>query len=159
VTYTGGPVVGSIVNVTGTMATRIISGQPSERTVNLPTITNLGYPISPVQPLSMKSSALGGETNGLIKGVAGGTGLNSLGLLVRYTGRVTMVLASTIFVDDGGGIIDPIGETGVLVKCPTSSPPVVAGDMVKVTGEWWVVFHPATLPIAGRFRFETMPTL
>ncbi len=126
---------GDFVNISGVLGTRILSAHPAERQI-------VGSVVRPqptpaplnLQPLGMNMQAVGGETSGLAPGVEGAAGINNIGLLVTLTGRVSARISSSVFVDDGSGIIDPAGYPGVLVKCPNAAPPVAAGDMVKVTG-------------------------
>ncbi len=69
------------------------------------------------------------------QGVYGGLGLNNIGLLMRLTGRVTRVDSASgiLNVDDGSGVIDGGGWTGVRVLAPGMTMPV-AGDIVSLTG-------------------------
>ena len=131
-----GLVLGDHVNITGTIGNRVVSGYTAERVITGASVVKVqpAVPLSPPTPLAMDSMTLGGEASGLQPGVTGGVGLNSIGLLVRYTGRVTGIITSSVFVDDGGGVIDPIGSAGVLIKCPNTQPPVVVNNMVAVTG-------------------------
>lgn len=118
----------------GQMDTRVLSSKSAERQVKLATVsaTVAGQPLP---PLGLSSVQIGGESAGpLVPGVIDGLGLNNIGLLVRYCGRVMTRISSSLFVDDGGNIMDPAGYTGVLVKCPNAMPPVSVGDLVSVTG-------------------------
>lgn len=126
---------GQRVDVLGTAATRVLSNHPAERYIAASTLTKRSdLPSVPLVPLAMNGAALGGEALGLAPGVEGGLGLNSIGQLVSYTGRVTSLISTTMFVDDGSGIIDPNGSFGVLVKCPAMITGIVPGDTVQVTG-------------------------
>ncbi|MEI6914114.1 MAG: hypothetical protein WCL39_03190 [Armatimonadota bacterium] len=128
-------VVGDRVNIAGTVATRLISGVAAERQIT-GTVTRPSPlpPALPVQPVLMHSKALGGETQGYQLGVKDGVGLNSIGLLVSFTGKVTARLGTSLYLDDGGGIIDFTGMAGIVVKCPSTSIPANIGDTVSVTG-------------------------
>ncbi|MEI6916185.1 MAG: hypothetical protein WCL39_13705, partial [Armatimonadota bacterium] len=125
--------IGQNMNVSGTMSTRIVSGVASERQITNCTVT-IAAGGTPQRPLGIGSRDIGGAPVGLVSGVAGALGANNMGQLVRYVGRVTAKIASSIWVDDGWGVLDPVGYTGLLVRCTTSSPLVAVGDMVIVTG-------------------------
>lgn len=91
-----------------------------------------------LRPLHMAGKSLGGgDTPGLDpltgagqKGVAGGAGLNNIGLLVRLSGRVCCVndAAGQFRLDDGstGG--------GVLVQLPAGTATPLDGSFASVTG-------------------------
>lgn len=125
---------GQRVDVTGQVQTRVLSGQPSERQIASATVTALSAG-SELPPINMNTLEVGGEAVGaLLPGVIGGVGLNNMGLLVRVTGRVTTKISSSFWLDDGGGVVDPLGQAGILVKCPDIHAPVIPGDIVSVTG-------------------------
>ena len=75
----------------------------------------------------------GGEVTPNLPGVKDGVGLNNIGSLVKISGRVTQVVSTYVYVDDGSNIEDISGRIGVMVKCP-STPSVNVGDIVSVTG-------------------------
>ena len=52
----------------------------------------------------MTNKALGGGANGLQVGVEGGVGINTIGLLVRTTGRVGTKGSGWFMIDDGSGV-------------------------------------------------------
>ena len=59
-----------------------------------------------IKPVYMNNSAIGGgDLNQYTKGVAGGTGVNNIGLLIRTFGKVTYVNSTSQFfyIDDGWG--------------------------------------------------------
>ncbi|MEI6914936.1 MAG: carboxypeptidase-like regulatory domain-containing protein, partial [Armatimonadota bacterium] len=127
-------IVGQKVDVTsGQLDTRVLSSQNSERQIKLATITPQSS--GTIIPVTMNSRALGGQSFGPnVPGVKDGVGLNNMGLLVRLTGKVVDKLATYLWMDDGGGIIDSAGIAGVLVKCPSTTIPVLIGDIVSVVG-------------------------
>jgi hypothetical protein len=128
-----GLAVGDRVDVTGTMGTRSLSGYSSERQISSATVTRVSSGI-PLQPIGVVCRDLGGEAvPPLVPGVNGGVGLNNMGLLAQIAGKVTYIVSSYIYVDDGSNIQDISGRTGVMVKCP-GTPTVAVGDMVAVTG-------------------------
>lgn len=129
-----GLAAGDRVNVSGIVATRVLSGQPSEREIRNASFTKTASGAPPA-PLSMSNRALGGEPAGpMVPGVINGMGLNNIGLLVRLTGRITFRLSNIIHIEDGSGILDPTGRLGVMVRCPSTSIPYNVGDVVQVTG-------------------------
>ncbi len=73
-------------------------------------------------------------------GVANGVGLNNIGLLIQTWGKVTYVDSSGtyFYVDDGGGLQDGSGQTGMRVALDnlatgvTINPPLY-GDIVGIT--------------------------
>ncbi len=132
---TTGLAVGDLVNVSGSLGTRTVSGYPSERVVSATSVNKVASGM-PLAPYAMTCRAVGGAASGGIPGVKDGTGANNMGLLVKVAGKVTRVLGSYIFVDDGSRVANVSGsgsEVGVMVRCP-SAPSVVAGDVVSVTG-------------------------
>jgi len=89
-----------------------------------------------LRPVGLSGSALGGGTFGLQPGVTGGSGINTIGLLVKIWGNVTYATASPphyFVVDDGSGLLDPAGRQGVGCYCGNITPPS-AGTFVSVTG-------------------------
>ncbi|BCW97410.1 MAG: hypothetical protein KatS3mg024_0237 [Armatimonadota bacterium] len=126
--------VGSRVDISGTMETVLVGGIPSERQLRLDTITLTGSGPSPV-PLHMRTSTVGGAAvPPYIPGVRDGKGVNSMGLLVRVSGRVTAVVGQYFYVDDGEAVPDISGRVGVMVRWPFGTPTVSAGQMVTVSG-------------------------
>jgi len=94
------------------------------------TITGFG-PAPPA--LNMRQNALGGgPLNGETPGVTGGTGVNTVGRLVRTSGRVTASGEGWFTVDDGSGLRDAGGFAGVRVVTGGTAPE--AGTFVRVTG-------------------------
>jgi len=93
-------------------------------------------------PLGISNRALGGgQFNQYTPGVADGVGLNNIGLLVRTWGTVTYVDAAQqlFYIDDGSGLDDKSGFTGVRVSYKDLAPgntftPPNQGDRVAVTG-------------------------
>jgi hypothetical protein len=130
-----GLAVGDRVNISGKMATRTLSGFTSERYISPTTpITRVasGEPLKPVFTSCL--SVGGGPAGPLVPGVKNGSGINSIGLLLKIAGRITAKVGQYIWVDDGSTILDYNGKVGVMVKCPDTSIPVNAGDHVSVAG-------------------------
>lgn len=123
---------GTIQNALGRLATR-----DGERYLDLTELTFTGQQHSP-RPLVVNSRNLGGGPLGAhTPGVAGGTGLNNTGLLVRLAGRITAIGDGWYCVDDGAGLRDGLpgggdGPPGVRVIGPVTG--VAVGDFVRVTG-------------------------
>jgi len=128
--------VGDRVNVSGRMSTRTVSGYPSERQIVYASVTKLSSSAAPV-PIAMSCKNVGGAAIGsLVPGVRGGVGANNMGSLIRIVGKVTKVIGSYLFVDDGSNVENVSGsgaETGVMVRCATT-PSVSVGNIVSVTG-------------------------
>lgn len=131
-----GLALGDRVNVSGTMSTRFVSSHPAERQITSPTVTKTSSG-SPLKPLAMACKSVGGAAlPPLVPGVKDGVGANNIGSLVRIAGRVTKVLSTYVYVDDGSGVANASGsgpEIGIMVRCP-SAPSVLAGDIVSATG-------------------------
>lgn len=87
------------------------------------------------------------------KGVTGGVGLNSIGLLVRVTGRVTAIAEDRSWrtLWDGSAVSDADGNRGVRCLAAWLVPPdLAAGEVVSVTGviscqRWGTALHPVVL--------------
>lgn len=125
---------GDVVWATGTLGTRVISGQPSQRQVNSAQISRITRGPAP-EPLHMQSLALVGQApTASVVGARDAVGAYNMGMLASITGRVTLKISNLIYVDDGAGIPDIPGRTGVMVRCPSTSIPVEVGDIVNITG-------------------------
>ena len=134
VTATAGLAVGDVVNVSGVMGSRVVSGLKCERQVSSATVTVTARG-NTVRPLMMKGIAAGGgSTPPWLLGVNDGYGVNTIGLLVAVAGRVTAKAGNFLFVDDGSGVLDTSGRTGVMVRCPDTSIPANVGDTVSAVG-------------------------
>ncbi len=135
VTYGGAELaIGDRVDLKGMMSTRIVSGRPCERQVVSVSIQGV-RPGQPPRPLTMAGRTMGGSAaSALAPGVGGGTGLHSLGLLARIAGRVSAVSGSYFWLDDGSGVRDPSGATGVMVRCAAGQTPPPAGAFAAATG-------------------------
>lgn len=131
-----GLALGDRINVSGVMSTRVVSGYPSERQISSATVTKTSSGAH-LKPLAMACKSVGGATKGtLIPGVRNGSGANNMGSLVKIAGRVTKVIGSYIFVDDGSNVENVSGsgpEIGVMVRC-SSTPAVSVGDVVSAVG-------------------------
>ena len=128
---------GDLVNLSGAVSTRVLSGHPSERYLSGATVTRLSAGPTP-SPLAITCRSVGGGSLGsLVPGVRNGVGLNNVGLLVRISGKVTFVAGTYLYVDGGSMIENLYGlwtqKVGVMIKCP-SAPSVVEGNNVIVTG-------------------------
>lgn len=97
-----------------------------------------------VDPIGMINRALGGRrwnyncsTHAGQRGVAGGVGLNNIGLWVRTWGVVTQKGADYLYLDDGSDLRDGTAtgvdeKVGVRVMCDPAA--YVPGDKVEVDG-------------------------
>ncbi len=137
VTGAGSVSEGDLISVLGLMTTT-----GGERRISASELTVEGYGHAVHAPLGMRGSdVVGGPVGLYTPGVAGGTGPNSAGLLVRCAGRVTGVAQDSSFfcVDDGSGRVDESGLKGiriVLTGLPVGtviSPPSV-DSTVATTG-------------------------
>lgn len=132
VTGLAGPPVGTRVRLTGTLRTLNL-----ERILAISTMETLGAGAAP-QPLLMRGRDVGGGGFGeFAQGVYAASGLSNFGLLVGTWGRVTYTSPPHfIYVDDGSGLWDGSGFTGVRVDI--SSVPGLAvpstGSVVAVEG-------------------------
>lgn len=102
-----------------------------------------------IKPVYLSNSAIGGgDLNQYTKGVAGGIGVNNIGLLIRTYGKVTYVNTTSQFfyIDDGWGkttTLPPpdnctvagvrVSYGGLAAGVPAITPPVV-NTHVAVTG-------------------------
>jgi len=132
VLYSGAlPSVNHKVDVSGTLG----SGTP--RVLSAASWTDKGA-TTPIRALGLVCRALGGAAfNANTPSVTGGAGIYNLGLLVRVAGVAGGANTSDpnmkyFFLDDGSGLTDGLGHSGVKVVCGTSAPP--ASGMVRVTG-------------------------
>ena len=97
-----------------------------------------------VRPLGLSNYFLGGSgfynpvTGTGQAGVAGGTGLNNIGLFVRIWGNVTQIGGSYFYLDDGSGLKDGTQTDGVEnigIRVSATLPVGCKhGDFVEVTG-------------------------
>lgn len=129
--------VGDVVNVSGSVTTRVLSGYPAERQVSGAALTKVGSGLACL-PVAMSCRSVGGAAVGLAPGVRDGLGANNMGLLARVSGKVTYKADQYIFVDDGSRVANLYGtsspQVGVMIRCPSSSIPASLGDVVSVTG-------------------------
>lgn len=126
---------GARSHVIGTVKTNGVG----ERFIDASTAAPTG--LGSAQPLGMRGRNIGGAgwnyssvTGAGQQGVAGGFGLNNVGLLVQTAGRVTSSARDHFYVDDGSGASDSSSSAGVRVDAAglTTIPP--AGGFVTVTG-------------------------
>jgi hypothetical protein len=100
-----GIALGTTATVTGTLGT----APNGERFIQPSFVAPVGS--AAVPPVGLKNVALGGgnwfftsATGTGQQGIAGASGLNNIGLLIRTWGAFHMVDASTFTLDDGGGV-------------------------------------------------------
>lgn len=97
----------------------------------------IGGTDDPLRPLGMKTGSVGGRLTSY-GGVTNGLGLTNTGLLVKTSGKVTSVAPSFkyFYVDDGCGLQDGSGHTGLKVDYSAIASPVVPtqGKLVTVIG-------------------------
>ena len=135
---TTGLALGDRVSITGKVTTRYVSGVAAERQLTAASITRLSSD-TPLQPVAMGCRALGGGAiPPYVAGVTDangkpGTGLNTMGLLVKVAGKVTAAISNYIWIDDGSRIPDYSGRIGVLINCPSAKGAVV-GNFVSAVG-------------------------
>ena len=127
-------IVGDVVDVSGVMATHKPDGiHAVERKITSATITKKAATV-PLKPLAMNCFSVGGgPLADLVPGVRDGVGTNNVGLLVKIAGRVTNVSGPYMWVDDGSGVSEINGNTGVFVECPSEAA-VPIGSVVGVVG-------------------------
>jgi len=131
-----GLAIGDRVNITGTMGTRTVSGYAAERQILASSVTKVSSG-APPNPVVMSCRAVGGAPiPPLVPGVRNGIGANNMGSLVRIVGRVTKIISTYIFIDDGSKVENVSGsgpEVGVMVRCATT-PTFPVGSIVSATG-------------------------
>lgn len=129
--------LGDEVQVVGTTAT-----SDGERILNATSVTVVRSGIILPGKLGVIGRGLGGGAfgrQGAVIDNAGSNdyaeGLSNIGILVRVWGRVTYVDPSGAFfyLDDGSGVSDGSGWTGIRVACSNLPVPTVGSDVV-VTG-------------------------
>ncbi|MDO8587531.1 MAG: FG-GAP-like repeat-containing protein [Armatimonadota bacterium] len=114
--------VNRIVRASGPMSTL----DTGERVVDAVFLTDL-QTAQIVSPVGMSNMSLGGGAVGAQAGVAGGSGLNNLGLLVKTGGRVSNAIVDRFRLDDGSyALLDAVIVPGL------DLPP--DGSYVMVTG-------------------------
>ncbi|MDO8586973.1 MAG: hypothetical protein Q7T82_08025 [Armatimonadota bacterium] len=90
-----------------------------------------------VLPLGMSNRVVGGGPRGYQSGVAGGAGLNNIGLLVSVWGRVTQIGGGYLYINDGcdlgdGTLTGSQENVGIRVICDPADHDT--GDYLVVTG-------------------------
>jgi len=134
---------GGILDVSGQLTT--IDG---ERAIDNALVERME--VGPVpEPLGMTSRALGGGDFGAPpsgqRGVAGGTGLNNIGLLVRAVGQVTkhepvgpMGTPAWFVIVDGASFLKPPTYEATFIEvrvlCPAGAAPPAVGSYAAVAG-------------------------
>lgn len=120
-----------MVNLTGVVRT----ASDGERFIDASSVmpSPFDIPAVPIKPLGLTCESLGGGDFGSSmtigqRGVAGGTGLNNIGLLVSTWGRVSMPGPLAGFSISDGSQVD------VRVALPDGVTPPSPGSYVKVTG-------------------------
>lgn len=125
---------GDQVTVAGVLG---LSGPQRALTAGEVAVTASGQAL-PV-PVRMANKTLGGESfNAATPGLAGAVGLYNAGLLVTTWGAVTAVDSTDpqnklFYLNDGSGLQDGSGNTGVRVRIGSQSEPTL-GSLVLVTG-------------------------
>ena len=129
-----GMVAGTTVQVAG----HIMTDDMGERYIAATDIYNAGA--TDVLAFILNNKALGGgdynynsETGAGQRGVAGGIGLNNIGLLVKITGRVTGVGSGFFYIDDGTHTKNGSLFSGVRIECGSNAEPMEK-QYVTVTG-------------------------
>ena len=133
-----GLAVGDVVNVSGTVSMRYVSGVASERYLTSASFTRVSSG-TPLKPLAMSCLAVGGGAAppylpGVIDATGRpGVGTNTIGLLVKVAGKVTAVVSNYVWIDDGSHIPDYGGRIGVLLNCPSAAG-ISVGNYVSAVG-------------------------
>ena len=124
------PSVGNRTVVWG--QTKTVSGQ---RRILMPRLPSSVSGTAP-GPLYVSARQLGGSpVSELEPEIPGSEGCNNVGLLVCVCGRVTKIVGSTFYLDDGSGISDDGASAGIMVDCSEfGSPEVAVSQFVRVTG-------------------------
>jgi len=136
VRYAVAPSIGQKVIVTGVMRT---DSTTKERYIEASNWIN-DSGVEAVKPLAMNSRVIGGGSMALQEGVYQGYGLNNVGLLVKYSGKVTGKATdnSYVYLSDGSGISDGGLYEGVRVDLSaipsTNRPTLLIGDFVEAVG-------------------------
>lgn len=138
----GSSTVGNVIAMGGTLTTD--GGERAIVPTLFTSVIGQGYSI---KPLGFTNKAIGGGTDGELEGVAGGAGVNNLGLLVRTTGLVKNVVTDRgpidLVIDDGS--LTPVTVLGVTGT-------FAADDYVLVTGI-------ATVTVDGSVRSRAIRAL
>lgn len=130
---------GDCVDVSGT--TGVVAG--AEMAIVSPTISKCsGVPNKKLEPLMMPNKTTGGGDFGEQVGVVDqysyprtmAIGLNTVGLLVRTTGKVQQVGTNWFYLDDGSNLDDGTGNTGLYVDVGLSIVRPNKGKNIIITG-------------------------
>ncbi len=128
---------GDVVDVSGILRTRTSGGLERELQNISVTVKSSG---DRPRPVGMGLFHVGGASySPYITGVQDangnmGSGANNVGKLVKVWGKVTDKVTYFLFIDDGSGIPELVGRTGVMVRFPSVNPPAQIGDYVAITG-------------------------
>ncbi len=120
--------VGDIVDIAGRMTT--VDGV---RAVTDTSIIPAGT-TTPLSPLYLSNMSVGGADKGNTPGVTGGVGLNNMNMFVAVAGEVTYRTFTYLYLDDGSGLSDTSGYTGLRVIYPFSMQRPSVGDYIRVEG-------------------------
>lgn len=126
-------VPGEAVNLTGIVATNA----DGERCLEATHIDETGS--AAVDPVVLANAGAGGGdwpgfAGGVAQeGVAGGRGLNNIGMLVQTCGRVTGSAPGVVYLDDGSALSDGSGTGGIRVLSTDPALPL-PGDFIRATG-------------------------
>jgi len=136
-----GPSQGALVSVGGTMGANALG----ERAILDPVVVTDAEadPLRIPGALFMSNSALGGGSfNAYTVGKAGGTGLNTVGLLVKVCGSVVSVDENGFTMTDGSA-----GGAVTVVTSQISGVSVAEGDYVSVVGICTLQLNPTLQPL------------
>ncbi|MBP6965556.1 MAG: N-acetylmuramoyl-L-alanine amidase [Armatimonadetes bacterium] len=124
-----GPAVGTSAGVSG-----IIRSVDGERRIEDAVVTaGAAEPIPPIRLFGNKGIG-GGSLNAHTPGVEGGIGVNNIGLLAATGGIVTHSGSGFIYIDDGAGLSDGSGYTGLRVDISHLANPPEIGKFVLLRG-------------------------
>lgn len=98
-----------VVDIDGVLAT----SEDGERYIAAKAAAQCG--VGSIKPIYMTGKNLGGALSAGQRGVESGVGLNNIGLLIKLTGYVKQISSDYFIIDDGSGVTDASGITGLRV--------------------------------------------
>jgi len=123
------------VDVVGVVRTN----SAGERYIDASAVTLVGT-VADLRPIGFVNGRIGGgdwfyneSTGAGQKGIAGASGLNNIGLVIRTWGRVTYANTDYFYLDDGSALNDGSGHIGLKVWAPGLTIPA-QGSRAQVTG-------------------------
>ena len=123
---------GDVVTIDGKLTT-----DDGERSILAESVTVNNQLLTPLAPRGMSNKAGGGaDFCPQTRGVTGGKGLRTIGLLAKSWGRVTYAGAEGedyFYIDDGSRLNDGSGKVGLRIRCRGLNKPQI-GSYVVVTG-------------------------